>query len=308
MSFSDDALDVSTELTDGIATLKQMQSDAIENLDFKLAEKLQIEIDSCGDTTNILKAKLICQSLRDCLEARKLESAELREQILEKHHRIEIAVRLRVDNVFGALKFHHLRELGELEARLTETYRDEMSRPFNVHDDLIARAKQVARCKRFDQADDMRAKAEASVVQEKEAREQRFRTHYRSRIRALLERQSDGLTKLAIECDDAVKRMEADRANELESHVMATKREMEREYRRVVASLTSPRPKVCRQREDPFEKKLIPNVVGLLKDELDIALAGCGLQPPETAMKPRLTSTTSPVRSPGSPASRKGRH
>lgn len=295
MSASEIEMDPEVQITEeedypeeSIDYLRQRMREAIENLDFQLASEYQRQIDEYSQDTSCDKIDNYRDKLITALTACAESSASKRKKIIKKFHTNELNERIKMDSALDDIKSRHMKELKDFEERLFLVYKDAMTKPISQHDDLIERAKLAAlRCD-FAQAQDYQAEAAAIKTKEQSAREESFEKMYKMKLKALLDKQRSEITSLESTYTVSISRIESTRMNALKEHTIAFKREMAKEYKRVVDSITKQRYDPKKPNSAPIDRKVIPGLLNDLEDEYKIQLVKYGLESGTVTMKPQL--------------------
>ncbi|OHT17608.1 hypothetical protein TRFO_00866 [Tritrichomonas foetus] len=276
------------EEVETIESLREKQAEAINNLDFTLAQQIQQRIDDLANDNHTqfieeysinfgeLCAKIARTHFRD------------RKRINQAYLKKEIAERTKMSEGFQELKKKHIGELQDLENALFSLYKERMTKPYTAHDTLIDRAKLTARRGDFIKAQEYQDQAEESKLEEEQKREELFKEVYKSRMNALLDKQSQEISEYGVQANVSLDKIMKEKANKISEENDKFRRNLAREYKKTCDFVTHSRYDAKHPEQQTIEPRLKPAMLNRLEDAYNDVLVKYGLESPEAGKKPKM--------------------
>lgn len=276
------------EPIDTVETLKEKQNEAIENLNFQLAGELQAQIEALSNDTSLSKIEDYKSQLTDVLTKCAKRNRQKRAKMLREWHAKELEERIKMNDSLDELKQQHLLELKAVEEKLFEVYKERMTKPIALYDELIERAKLTAKRCEFQQAQEFQDQADAARAAEEDKREELFKEVYKSRMKAVLEKQRSEILKLTADHSVSLEKVLKGREEDIHEREKAFKREMIKEYKRIVDTVTRAKYDPKKATQNLINRTLVPELLNELEDEYNNLMVKFGLESVEVMKKPKL--------------------
>jgi hypothetical protein len=261
-----------------IQVLKDLQLQAINARDFKRAAELQSAITELANQNASVQVAELTSALIATLRHIVTVSVRRRAQLVRTLHNTEIHDRQAIEDQFEELTQRHVGELRDLEEQLFQAYKDKMTKPILLYDQLSEQSRQTALLTDFARAQELQDRANDAQKSELESRENTFRDLYKMRMNALLIRQANEITKQGAEASESMEWFEKRRSQELKDETNRLKRELYREYKRAVDTVTRPfNPSVPAPKTPRVDPKLVPDCLNGIEDAYKTVLVQCGL-------------------------------
>jgi hypothetical protein len=193
-----------------MAELRRRQKQAVQNLDFDLAEELEMRIQGCHKDYSASDFADAVIQLLERADVVVRESLAKIEGFNQQRQEDEKAVRFRINSQFQALKQNHISQLVEHEkdhavARLRET-----ERTIPAYENLIKRSRQAGQQKLFEEARIFRASAELVNETDLECRLAKIDADFEGTRKGLINIQSKEIQILAQRLEEGLKRVAED--------------------------------------------------------------------------------------------------
>jgi hypothetical protein len=263
---------------DNVGKLKDIQRQAIKDLDFRLAAELQRKIDLCPNESAEIEFARIKTEMVNNLQEKAKQCLERRVSMTKQWHHEEIVLRRTVNDAFEKMKSMHLDALSELRQNLGQTHEEQIGRPYEKFNVLIARAKDLAKRGEFTLAEDLQVEANKAKEEEKERRETAFRETYDVRMTRLLAKEKSELQRLAIDSQGEISMFEKKRSLDFQKLNRDFGQCFAREYKKAVDSVIKARAGRKDQQSGCFPWRDIPALLNSLEDEYLSVLDKYGLQ------------------------------
>ena len=276
------------EPVDTVESLKEQQQAAIEALDFSLAREIQTKIDTLSSDSSLNKIDQYKAQLTDSLTKCARQNRRIRAAMLSELHKKELTERLRYNDALAELKETQLQEMKVVEQNLFNLYKERMTKPIALYDELIRRAKLTALQCEFAKAQEYQDQADAAKAAEEQNREDLFREVYKSRMGAIFQKHSAELVKLTDEFNVALGKVQKEREDAIEGRAKAYRRDMQRAYQKVVDTIMRSRYDPKNAKQNVVTRKILPELLNELEDEYKRLLVRFGLEDIEVAKKPKL--------------------
>ena len=235
-----------------VEDLREKQRIAIQEMNFEYADELQQKITALSekhgdDGLRMFRAELK-KSCEDCASG----YAARRRKLLRSFHRQEIAVRRAITDEFVKKQTTHKQQIKNLEESLFAQFKDRMNKPIPVFDEMTQRARQAALRGEFKTAQELRDDARVLQTQELERRREQFEANYKIQINGLLDRQRLELADLTDRMNKGIESVEKKRKAGVEQEVVAFRRQLQKEYQRIV-NMVRPQKYDPRDQSPPME-------------------------------------------------------
>ena len=214
--------------------LREKQRIAIQEMNFEYADELQQKISALSERRSDDSLRLFRAELKKACEACAESYAARRRELLRQFHRQEIEVRRSITDEFVEKQQTHKMQIKKLEESLFGQFKDRMNKPIPQFDEMTTRARQAALRGEFKNAQELRDDARVVQTQELERRREQFEAHYKIQINGLLDRQRLELADLTDRMNKGLEAVEKKRKTAVEQEVVAFRRQLTKEYQRIV--------------------------------------------------------------------------
>ncbi|KAH0791384.1 hypothetical protein GPJ56_004739 [Histomonas meleagridis] len=289
--YQDDEENEEFEATESIDTLKAKQKEAIENLDFHLANQIQQQIDNIKEIeSNNFIGSFKTTLTNTCNKIGKKLLIE-RANTYKEFYGKEVEIRTKLSESFQQLRDTHLKQLTDFEKKMFKEFRQKMEQSIPQYDVLIDRAKLTATRGDFSKAQELQDQANDIKSDEEKRREDFFRGIYNNKMDLLLAHQKEELANLEKRFEselDFLNRSLHTRISQLNAQF---KKDLDTEYKKMFDSINKSGydPRIKGQKGPKVDMNIKPILLNHLEDEYLEIKVKYGLAPRADA-KPKMIS------------------